>query len=393
MRKFALILLAALGPGAPAGAQAPPLFHPDMVGSVWTARVNDDFADRPEQAIPHNMRDERLPISSDDIPADLRSRPFKTRTIFEFLVDYSGRPLRCRTLVPSSEPRLDEIACRKSLNCCYPIRYPAPQRTAPARWVMIVNWEVMTREAFAERRRQWGASPPSYQGPPRYDRRDYFLWPRLGWYDELEIVSSRDIQADYPRQAYGEEGVVSLAYSVNSQWPTLQECEIGISSGNVALDRAACRVARKLELRYTKACNGCMSRTIPLQIVWRKSGSYIRVPLRNPWPPVDPFKASGPAYVAWRQPLDESTSFKRADFAGIADTTIRQPWLKVDLAIDRWGKPQSCDVKGSSGNAEVDRRTCALLLRRSRFTTRTDVFGDPAADQTEEFYVWLGELQ
>ena len=393
MRILTVIFLTWLILSGRAHSQAPLRGQPDMVGYVWTARINEDFADRPEQASPHDTHSERLPINSEDIPVDLRRRPFKTRAIIEFLVDHGGRPLRCRTLVPSSDPRLDEIACRKSLDSGYPIHYPAPLRTAPARWVMTVNWEVMTREEFAERRRQWAASPPPYTGPPRYDRREYFGWPRLGWDDELEIVSSRDIQADYPRRAYGEEGVVSLALSVNSQWPTLQECEIGISSGNVALDQAACRVARKLELRYTRPCYGCMSRTIPLQIVWRKSGSHIRAPLRNPWPPVDPFKASGPAYVAWRQPLNDSTTFRRADFAGIADTGIKQPWLKVDLAIDQWGKPQSCDVKGSSGNAEVDRRTCSLLLRRSRFTTRTDVFGDPAADRTEEFYVWLGDLR
>lgn len=392
MRIIMPLFLAALGLGVSAEARTLLPFHPEMAGYVSTARVNDDFADRPDQAGPHDTHYEGLPISPEDIPADLRSRPFKTRTIIEFLVDHNARALRCRTVVPSMEPRLDAIACRKSVDNGYPIFYPAPYRTAPARWVMIVTWEVMTKEAFAERRRKWGASLPAYDGPPRYDRRDYFGWPRLGWNDELEIVSSRDIQADYPRHAYGEEGIVSLAYSTDSQWPTLQKCEIGISSGNAALDRAACRVAHKLELRYTKPCYGCGSRTIPLQIVWRKRGSHIRVPLRNPWPPVDPFKASGPAYVAWRQPLGEPFKVTRADFAGIADTKIRQQWLRLDVAIDIEGRPRECAVGDSSGNPEVDRRTCALLLRRARFTRRTDVFGDPAADQTEHFYVSLGTL-
>ena len=49
------------------------------------------------------------------------------------------------------------------------------------------------------------------------------------------------------------------------------------------------------------------------------------------------------------------------------------------LAVDRDGKPTDCQIIESSGSESLDDGTCAIALKRARFTPALDEFGKPKA--------------
>ncbi|MDF7773794.1 energy transducer TonB [Sphingomonas sp. AOB5] len=64
---------------------------------------------------------------------------------------------------------------------------------------------------------------------------------------------------------------------------------------------------------------------------------------------------------------------------GAEGTTI------VALAINATGRVTGCKVTQSSGFAELDRATCAVLMRRGRFNPAVDSSGNPAAGVYPEY--------
>lgn len=59
---------------------------------------------------------------------------------------------------------------------------------------------------------------------------------------------------------------------------------------------------------------------------------------------------------------------------------LSAPHLLTRVAVDAEGRPRSCTITRSSGNPAIDGRACALMVKRIRYSPRTDVFGDPVAD-------------
>ena len=74
-----------------------------------------------------------------------------------------------------------------------------------------------------------------------------------------------------------------------------------------------------------------------------------------------------------------------ADFKGIKDLRVSESSLLARLSVNAEGRPTACKMLRSSGNPAIDRRACELFLKRMRYTVRTDVFGDPAADTVPAF--------
>ena len=73
-------------------------------------------------------------------------------------------------------------------------------------------------------------------------------------------------------------------------------------------------------------------------------------------------------------------ALSRSDFAKLADRSHPKTHIQVELSVDVRGRTTSCRPTFTSGNAAIDQRICELLVKHARFTQRTDVFGDPAAD-------------
>jgi outer membrane biosynthesis protein TonB len=313
-------------------------------------------------------------VLPEDIPADLRRRRFDGRSVVAVDATAEGRAQTCRVTASAGDARLDRVACDKIVHRArFRPFYSGPGRPIAARWHLFVTWDITD------------APPPVFAVPvppvapvaaprPR-------PWPRFDWWGPFELVSLPRIQGAFPGDS-PSDGVVGLDLIVTPQ-TGIEDCVVGMSGGDAALDAAACRVARSVELRYPRSCVDCVHEIVPLQVHWRRrGGSHIRFPL--PWegrpggvaPIKDP--ADTRAAVSYR-PQARMLPFRvsRADYRGIRDRTISSAEFHAALDVDASGRVTVCRSRGSTGNQAIERRTCQLIVRRARYLPRTDVFGDP----------------
>lgn len=309
-------------------------------------------------------------VTEADMPGEYRRRAFKSVSRVAVDVDTAGRPAGCRALSAGAEPRLDTLACELLMKRAkFDVRYAGPGQPMPYRFAASIPWQTIKAAEMGPPPPPMFISPAPDPGtpppPPEPGSiRSGAAWPRLNWTDDLILGPGPAIQAGWPGE---QEGTVSLDLTLSPQkGPT--DCRIGISSGSADLDEAACRVARTVPVRYKKPCEFCWDRTIPLQIVWKKQGSHVRLPL----------EPSSSAYVGDRRQVAGTLS--AADFASIPDRSVKKREATPLLRIDRDGKPTKCSLHYSTGNRAVDARLCALIMERMRYSRRTDVFGEPAAD-------------
>jgi TonB family protein len=386
-----------LGCGAAALAAsvsaAPPQPAQTLIPQVGLLQLDERAAERPEELRWAGFYTSRWAgwITADDLPADLRGRALKTESYVAVTVDGSGKAAGCRILKASSEPRLDRLACDLlSRRGAFEPSYATPTRTVLATRVMGVRWEVIDSAALAERDREraqarLAPAPPAPPSPSLDRYPQYRSWPRLEWSHNILIEALPPIQAAYP-PAPGRpaEGTVGLDLIVKAG-TGVAACEVGASSGNKVLDEAACTVARSLGLAYAQPCYHCWDARVPLQVVWRKRGSHIRLPLPSPYASRAAAFARDPAdlrtaatYISRRMLLAPALS--QSDFDRIADRSHSNSRMQVELAVDEKGRTTACRPVLTTGNAAIDQRICELLVKRARFTQRTDVFGDPVAD-------------
>jgi TonB family protein len=309
-------------------------------------------------------------ITPADVPAEYRRRPFRNVSIVVVDVDTAGKPTGCRSPRASPEPRLDSLACDLLMKrSSFKIRYSGPAQPMPYRFFASIVWRTIPA---AELGREGpppsivpSTDPRSPAPPPSGSIASYSAWPRLNWHGGLVPGPAPSIQSEWPG---GAEGIIALDLDLSAA-KGVTDCRVGVSSGDPALDEAACRVARTVPVRYPHPCEFCLDRTLPLQVVWKKAGSRIRLPL----PP------DSPAYVGERRQV--AGTLASADFARLADRSVSDHLVSPLLSIDSDGRPTQCrSAAYSSGNRAVDSRLCELILRRMRYSRRTDVFGDPAPD-------------
>ncbi|HEX9931215.1 MAG TPA: energy transducer TonB [Allosphingosinicella sp.] len=377
---------AALGPCAePAAAQqrSRPASPDSWRHSAWACRgavrpLEGTSAGTPlAGSSERNCADEQVSelIRADDVPAELRRRRSRASSTIELDVSPAGTATACTVTRASGEPRLDRLACSLvSSRARFRPLYAAPGRPIAARHDITAEWEVTD------------APPPvMFYAPPMpvqtpvvdYTRR---AWPRLDWWGPVDLVALPRIQESYPAGA-PRGGVVGVDLLVRAA-TGIESCQVGVSSGNRALDEAACSVARTVELRYSRPCERCLDASVPLQVVWkREGGSHIRFPLPfprlSPAPPMDPADTRRPDA---RRPLPEALPYVISvrDYRRIADRTMTDRRFVAELAIDAEGRPTSCRTRRSTGNQAIDARSCEIILRRARYRPQTDVFGDPA---------------
>ena len=371
------LLLAAQQPTA--AAQAPSA----MSVEIRIMRSEARFADEPDpQPRPRpggvSYRSWQSWITPADLPEELRTRPLDSATQLLIDIDPAGRATRCRIVAPSVDPRLDSLACALlPRRGTFEPAYLGPGRPVAGRWLMAVTWDVMPIE---QREAEALNAPPAVGFPPPL--RGSTTWPRLAWSQHVRPVALPPIQDDYPAAARGREGVVSLELTMSGP-EGVTGCRIGVSAGDAALDEAACRVARRLELRYDDPCGVCFDNPLPLQIVWRARGSHIRLPLLStsrsgrtaplPRDPADDRTAT--FYRSFPQPL--AFSLSRGDFRSLPVASLANRRPDAELSVDGEGRVTACRISRSTGVAAFDARICQLLQARQRYTPATDVFGDP----------------
>ena len=135
---------------------------------------------------------------------------------------------------------------------------------------------------------------------------------------------------------------------------------------------------------------------LPL-IVVTLVGLFMVWDLRDTW--VDTLASPVPAKaVAERQSGREQESQPaRGNLAGLfsgddypidALRMEQQGRTTVRLRINAKGKVSNCSVVASSGSASLDRKTCAILSRRARFTPARDSSGNAVEDSFTQTIVW-----
>lgn len=407
MRRATLLLATALPTllvAAPCLAQRAPAARPapvqSWVSEVKLLRLSEDEYRRGAApywgASDYWTRHLGALVTVEDIPGDLRRRAVSSEVAIAVAVDAAGRKTGCAVLRAGAEPRLDALACRLAMErAAFPPTLVGPGRPEPSRRILAIRFETVDAETHAERlaaQRPLMAPPPPLPAPIPND------WPRLRWLEQLRVERLPAIQDDYPRPAgRPAEGVVSLELATTSAGEV--RCEIGAGSGNAALDAAACRAAGRLELNYIQPCDDwCGRATLPLQVVWKRRGSHIRLPLPGPYSRMGPMPrdpADRRTAQSYSYPYD---SYDRPrlvltadDFRRLPtlDPTLRSPWVSLDLLIDEQGRVRRCTPARGSGHDAVDRRVCALAAERLRFPVRTDIFGDPAPHTISDYIVSL----
>ena len=100
-----------------------------------------------------------------------------------------------------------------------------------------------------------------------------------------------------------------------------------------------------------------------------------------PPPPAKPRK--GPAkVVASNQVMTEDDYPIRAQIAGIEGSAV----VRIEVGSD--GAAGRCEVVTSSGNADIDLRSCALLKDRLRYLPALDASGKPYPSRYRRTFTW-----
>lgn len=317
-------------------------------------------------------------FSGTDLPTDIRAAPLKTSTALGIAIDGAGRVSSCRVLKPSSDARLDTLACERlrGVGRFGPF-HDAPGHALDTRLNVSVVWE-NTPRAEVEARPHYPAVPPP---PPPGWGSDYQGWPRLKWQGGLRIDRFPDVQALYDAQpGKRATGITALEIAADPETGAVT-CTLGMSSGDAALDKLACDTASALPLSYPERCGTCGTRRMPLQFVWRRKGSHIRVPMSEdprqvvPRDPADP-RPSAPPAINPNALL--AGSIDPADYADFAGKLPHDITIGLDLTIEAAGRVKACAPHLSSGIPALDARLCAIAVKRFRFAPQIDAFGDPA---------------
>jgi TonB family protein len=325
----------------------------------------------------------RNAILQEDLPAALLRRRFTGNSRIALDLRPDGAAAGCSVAATSGDARLDALACTLvSARANYRPLYGGPGRPIASRAEVDVAWETTNDP------------PPMLMAPPMLDGPQLASnlnlspprWPRLTWRGPIRFAAPPPIQQGYPAAAGRRSGTVGVDLAVSAE-RGIENCTVGQSSGDATLDEAACRVARTVTLLYASPCEVCGRQWVPLQIVWRASGgSHIRFPLPyldrlefGPAPPRDP--ADTRTAVAQRPfPVPIDFAVTAADYRKLRDRTVRNNRFVATVVVDGNGRPLGCRTRRSTGNAEVDARTCAIVMRRARYRPQTDAFGDPQGE-------------
>ncbi|MGV1683976.1 TonB family protein [Sphingopyxis sp. NJF-3] len=106
-------------------------------------------------------------------------------------------------------------------------------------------------------------------------------------------------------------------------------------------------------------------------------------PSRPPAPPPATMRAGPPSPAtspgSWVTPDDYPARARRDEREGV---------VGFRLTVDADGLPSGCDVTASSGHADLDEKTCQLLMERARFTPARDENGQKVASSYTNRIRW-----
>lgn len=81
-------------------------------------------------------------------------------------------------------------------------------------------------------------------------------------------------------------------------------------------------------------------------------------------------------------------SIKKSDYPKSAKKLRKKVRVKFKVLVNPEGKPIGCKITSSSGNTELDDKTCELLLKRSRYKPARNGNSEPVADYYNSRIIW-----
>ena len=193
-------------------------------------------------------------------------------------------------------------------------------------------------------------SPSRIVTPPRLIRAPQTCAPfeeEEGVYDFSECFNG----GDYPLAAYEAraQGVATVRVTLGADGrPTA--CEVAVSSGSVALNRASCDLLRQ---RILRAYDG-EARRVTAAVI----GGEVRWSL-----PAGPPRDTRP---------DLLTYFSMNDYPASALRNEEQGTVGARVEVDPSGRVAGCTVTSSSGSSALDAATCRIMRVRVRYRPALD---------------------
>lgn len=121
-------------------------------------------------------------------------------------------------------------------------------------------------------------------------------------------------------------------------------------------------------------------------------------PVLAPPPPPSPPPAAPPAPPAPPPPPVVSKAAQARgnpagwitsdDYPSRALRDEAQGRVTASWTVNEQGRAENCQIVSSSGNADLDEATCALVLRRARYTPALDASGKPMRTTARQSWKW-----
>ncbi len=208
-------------------------------------------------------------------------------------------------------------------------------------------------------------APPRFTIPARLIRAPQTCYPfeEEGGYDFSDCFNG----GDYPLPAWEarQQGVVGVRVSIGADGrPTA--CEVAVSSGSVALNRATCDLLRQ---RILGADDREGRRVTGAVIAGTVSWALPDGPPRDTRP-------------------DLLTYFSMDDYPASALRNEEQGTVIARVDVDATGRVSACTVTSSSGSAALDAATCRIMRVRVRFRPAMEPTGRPAPSATSISVTW-----
>jgi periplasmic protein TonB len=117
-------------------------------------------------------------------------------------------------------------------------------------------------------------------------------------------------------------------------------------------------------------------------------GAVVPPELAPPFPPPGPLPPA-PNIVRAPQPRASPASLVTPDdYPASARARREQGRVEVTLTVGPNGRAVGCVVTRSSGSSALDSTTCAIMVRRARFTPAVDSNGQPAVGTLDQWLEW-----
>jgi hypothetical protein len=353
---------------------------PRSLAAMWAMRLDQRFDD-PSFGDNEVPAPDMEPISE---TIDLGNRPIADDKVIRLRAAIDVNPnssaRTCAIIVPSERPDLDTRACKIfSSRSGYRVRYRAPLQPIENRLIYGVTWA-------KPERLHGGGSGLSAGGLP-IDR----SWPRRSWASHVTFLGTPDISKAYPQAAFRDRTEKTALVGLDvffSAATGFSNCEIGLPSGSREIDSAACDVVRTLKLEYPNPCTICGDwLPIPIKILWRPSGSIVRLPVGGPAPRIDDRNAVWPlqgSFAGGSRPSFQwksgSPNRKRLPKALRRLGGGMQIPLKIDFS--ETGAITGCPPNKANTRTLSISELCSFVQNAGLIIGFSDVFGDPVAGST-----------